>query len=216
MDDPPQGAGLEGTPLACEPAADVWRSFSRGHKLQDLQQVEARVTDHRRHDRSPSQVDDAPEGAEQSRDDPGVVALQDMADAEHDAGHHHSHDASTQPDLEAMQQERALNLLADASRDDHDHGEQPRVTWRADETFERILFNRVQPRRDAPYREQYTHAGPERDDDQRNAVRELAGNRPLAEEYVTRMFAVRAEEEQDETDEHDGIDERQPGNEPDL
>ena len=57
----------------------------------------------------------------------GVVALHQMAGAERHAGDDHADRAAAQPDLEAMQQERALNLFADAAGHEHDEREQPRV-----------------------------------------------------------------------------------------
>src|SRR5262245_64290826 len=71
-------------------------------ELQDLQEIEAGVADHRRDDRSAPQVDQSPERAEQAGSERGVGALQEVAAAERDARHDQAHRAAAQPALEPV------------------------------------------------------------------------------------------------------------------
>ena len=169
----------------------------------DLQQVEAGVADHRRHRRSPPQVDDAPERAEQPRDDrrrrspasrwPAPnAALVTITPT----------DAAAQPDLEAMQQERALNLLADASGHEHDEREQPRVARRAEETLERILLQRCAATARSTWIASSTPMpAPSATTISGMPYATSSGDRPRPEEHVARTLAVRAEKQHDQADE---------------
>ena len=74
----------------------------------------------------------------------------------------------------------------------------------------------MQSRREKPNREQQADADAERDEDQRDPVSDLLDNGPTPEEHVARALAVRVEKEHDERDEHEGVDERQPGHVCDL
>jgi len=61
--------------------------MSDGEKLDDLQQIEPRMTDERREHRAPPHVHERPERAERARRDRGVQALRQMAEAERHARH---------------------------------------------------------------------------------------------------------------------------------
>ena len=104
--------------------------------------------------------------------------------------------AAAEPDLEAVQQERALDFLAHAAGDDHDEREQPRVARRAQQLLQRIVLDGVQRRREALDGEQHG----ERDAEARSGsaagrARASPADRPAAEEDVARPLAVRVEEQ---------------------
>src|SRR5439155_4975289 len=105
----------------------VKRGLAQAKILDDLQEIEAGVADHRRHARAAPQVGEAPERAEQSGRDRRVDALDEMARPKRRARDRDADRGSTEPDLEPMQEKRALNLFADSSGDENDQRKQPRV-----------------------------------------------------------------------------------------
>ena len=167
------------------------------------------MADHRRDRRSAPQVDHGPERAEQAGRDGGVGALQQVTRAECDARDDQPDDAAAQPDLEAVQEKRALNLFAHAAGDEHDEREEPRVARRAQEILQRVLFDRVQRRREPPHGEQHDGRDAQRHENQRHAEDRFADDRPPAEQHVARPLAVRVEQHQHEPDEQHGVDQRQ-------
>src|SRR5206468_11593910 len=113
---------------------------------------EPRMADDGLDRRSASQIHDAPEGAEQSGRNRRIAALQlEVPGAERDARDEHTEGTAAEPDIEAVQQERALNLLAHAARDRHDDGEERRLARRSDQLLKRVSLDRVERRRKALY-----------------------------------------------------------------
>src|SRR5256885_12700136 len=96
----------------------------------DLNKIKTGVADDRRGCGAAAQVHGGPERAEQAGGDRGVDALEQMSGAEPDAGHHQADDRTPQPDFEAVQQKRALDLLSETTGDEHDQREQPRIVRR--------------------------------------------------------------------------------------
>ena len=131
-----------------------------------------------------------------------------MPRAKRNAGDNDPHGRSPEPGVEAVQQERALDFFADAAGHDHDEREQPGVSRPRQEMSQRIVLNGVQKGRGVPSREQCDRADSQRGNDQRDAVRDFAGERPGAQEDVSGGLAMRAQKQQDEPDKDDGIQER--------
>ena len=120
-----------------------------------LDQVERGVADHRRDDAAARQVDDAPEHAEQRRDDHHAPALDVVAEAEQEAEAEHPDQRAAEALLEAVQDERALDLLAHAAGEDGDERQQHELHARRGQRRERV--GREEARRPAHQRHPGDH-----------------------------------------------------------
>src|SRR5262249_39856412 len=97
---PPSSFGLRRPSPTCPSCPSGCVSASEHEKLPELQKIESRVTHDRRHRRAASKIDHPPEGAEDSRGDRRVRALQQVACPEADARDHDAHRSAAEPPLE--------------------------------------------------------------------------------------------------------------------
>ncbi len=118
------------------------------HVLDDLREVETGMADHRRDDAAAAEVDEAPDRAEGGGGDRGVVALLVMAEAEKRAVDDDSDQTAAEILPEAMDDEAALDLFANAAREHHDDREDRRVGVIAQHVFQRVARHVVQLRRE--------------------------------------------------------------------
>src|SRR5258708_7315956 len=112
--------GCGGAPPPSTSTSSADSGLAAAERLRNLQQVESRVAHHRRDGRSSAQIDEAPEGAEESRRDRRVGALQQVPGPECGTGDDHADLRAAEPGLEAVEQKRALNLFTHAAGQDGD------------------------------------------------------------------------------------------------
>ena len=119
-------------------------------------------------------------------------------------------------DLESVQEERALDFFADAAGHDRDDGEQPRIARRREQSFDRVLLDRMQPGQQRLDGEQNSDADTEHHKRQWQAESDLVGDAALPEQHVARALTVREKKHHDEADEQHRVDERYADDESDL
>src|SRR5262249_13152340 len=112
------------------PNYPILRSSAGSHELEYLQQIESGVAHHWCRDRAASQVDDPPEGTEQGGGDHRIDALDQVPGSKRQAGDDDSDAGTAERAFESAEQERALELLADAAGHDDKPCEHERLTWR--------------------------------------------------------------------------------------
>jgi len=172
------------------------------------------MTDDRRYDRSTAQVYRSPKCSEHSDDEGSVGTLGVMACAERDARDDQPDRWSSQGLLKAVQQERTLCFFPKSSGDDDDESKPPAVARCPDQGFEWVVFNGVKHWKETLDGRQQPDSQHHRHDGQRpHPYHELSPNGALAQEQCLRLFAVGAEEKEDEPDQQPGIDERHPHDE---
>ena len=167
------------------------------------------MADDRRGRRSAPQVDIAPECAEQAGRDRRVDALQQMPGAEADARHRQPDDRAAEPHLEPVQQERALDLLAQAARHQHDEREEPRVARRAQQILQRVFRHGVERRRHAADRENHGAREQQRHERERQPEDDFRCDAAPAKQHVARPLAVRQEQPDDQQHQQERITDRE-------
>jgi hypothetical protein len=202
--------------FAAAPQSPSSISPADSQKLRELHQVEPRVRHDRRHDRPAAQVHHAPKRPEDARREHRVPSLDAVPEPEADADDDDAHEPAAEPALEPVQEERALDLLAHASRDDDDQGEDGGTARRPQKILERIVLDGPEPRRDQLNHEEHADCEQQRREHQADAGRRLRRDRTAAEQHLRRAIAAGDEQEQDEPDEDDRVDQREGGHERDV
>ena len=167
------------------------------------------MADDRRDARSPPQVDDPPEGAEQAGGEHRVRALQQVARPERRARDQHADHGPAEPDLEAVEQKRALHFFTHAAGRQHDEREQPRIAGRAQQFLQRVRLDGVEPGNEAPDRQEHGDADGERDENHRDARHGLAHDRAAAQQHVARPLAVRVHHDENQSQQEQRVAERE-------
>ena len=107
-----------------------------------------------------------------------------------------------------MQQERALDFLAQAAGDERDDDEEARVAWRLHQILQRVVLDVVQRRHELLDDRQYDAGDADRHEDERQARDRFAHDAPTAEKHVARPLAVGSQKQQHEPDDRDAVGKR--------
>ena len=114
-----------------------------------------------------------------------------------------------EPLLEPVQDERALDFLAQSARDDDDNTEEKAVHVRRQQILERVAGHVPQPRSDGQNGSKNEHGDDESGRHQHETQRRFAGDWTPTHQDIASAFSVRAQEEQDEAYDEQSIRERQ-------
>jgi hypothetical protein len=166
------------------------------------------VADHRRSDAAAREKDAAPGGAEEAGRQHRIDPLLDVPETENHAEENQSDRPAAQILLEPAQDETALDFLANAAGNHHDERERQGVPRRLHYVFERVAGDIVQLRRKRDDQRQHDENEDEQDGHENHAQKRFPQDRSRAEQQRPRGLAMRTDEQEDQSDDQDGIEQR--------
>ena len=152
--------------------------------------------------------DAAPRGAEEAGRQHRIDPLLDVPETENHAEENQSHRSAAQILLEPAQDETALDLLANAAGNHHDERERQRVPRRLQHVFERVVGDVVQLRRKREDQREHDENENKKDGQENHAQKRFPQDRSRAEQQSPRRLAMRTDEQEDQSDDQDGIEQR--------
>ena len=111
--------------------------------------------------------------------------------------------------LEAVKDERALDLFAQAAADGRDDGEDERLRRRLNQILQRVLFHVVQRREEDPRGRQHDDGQREHDGREPDAELDFGTDRARAQEHVARALAAAAQQPEDQRDQQRRVEQQQ-------